>query len=295
MGKKILIVFGLSILLVSGCATHTIKQSKDLSASGIAYTEAVDKLLNTAVDRVIDFDNEVLKKSRRGSNLRRKIAQKNQAITEVLAEIERFRAQTKLLKAYFLNLQALADSTVKDDAGGAVKSLSDSITKLNTALDGKGGNLSLTEEQKTQIGALGGLVAGTIHAAKIRKALKRDAKVIGIYLSLQENQLKNITEMLKSRFDLSNIQFLNEQVIAPYVDKSRPLDASWGKNRKQWLKTQFVSQQLDTANNAAKQLYGIWVDILQGKTDIYSLSILISDINEFVTIAKALEDEQNKE
>ena len=288
--KKKIITFVLSVLLISGCATHTIKQSRDLSASGIAYTEAVDKLLDTTIDKIIDFDNEELKKSRRGSNLRGMITEKNKAITDILAEIERFRAQTKLLKIYFLNLQALSDSTVKNDAGGAVKLLSDSISNLYKTLGDQGGKLSLTEEQKTQIGALGGLVASTMHAAKIKNALQRDAEVIGIYLALQENQLNNITDILKDRFNARNDLFLNEKVIGPYVDKNQSLGAAWGKNRKQWFKTQFIGQQLNTAKNAAQQLRGIWVDILQGRTDVNSLSVLISDINEFVITVQALED-----
>lgn len=288
--KKKIITFVLSVLLISGCATHTINQSRDLSASGIAYTEAVDKLLDTTIDKIIDFDNEELKKSRRGSNLREMIAEKNKAITDILAEIERFRAQTKLLKIYFLNLQALSDSTVKNDAGGAVKLLSDNISNLNKTLGDQGGKLSLTEEQKTQIGALGGLVASTMHAAKINNALQRDAEVIGIYLALQENQLNNITDILKDRFSARNDLFLNEKVIGPYVDKNQSLGTAWGKNRKQWFKTQFIGQQLNTAKNAAQQLRGIWVDILQGRTDVNSLSVLISDINEFVITVQALED-----
>ena len=236
------------------------------------------------------FDNEELKKSRRGSDLREMIVEKNKAITDILDEIERFRAQTKLLKIYFFNLQALSDSTVKNDAGGAVKSLSDSISNLNKTLDGQGGKVSLTEEQKTQIGALGGLVASTMHAAKINSALKRDAEVIGIYLALQENQLNNITDILKDRFQARNDLFLNEKVIAPYVDKDQRLSTAWGQNRKQWFKTQFIGQQLNTAKNAAKQLRGVWVDILQGRPDVNSLSVLISDINEFVITVQALED-----
>jgi hypothetical protein len=289
--KKIIIAFGLSILLISGCATHTVKQSKDLSASGIAYTEAVDKLLDNTFDRIIDFDNEELKKARGGSDLKRKITDKNQLIISLLTEIERFRAQTKILKLYFLNLQALADSSVKDDAGGAVKSLSDSLSNLNTTLD-KGG---LTENQKTQIGALGGVLAGTVHAAKIRNALKRDAEVIGTFLALQENQLKNITNILERRLKVENDLFLNEKVIAPYVDKDKSLKSSWGEDRKQWLKTQFIGLKLNTASNAAKQLRGVWADILQGRTDVNSLSLLISDINEFVIIVQELKDKGNTE
>ena len=289
MKKNMIIAFGLSILLISGCATPSIQQGKDLSASGIAYTEAVDSLLDTATDRVIDFDTAELKRTRRGSDLRGMITQKNVAVADVLTEIGKFRAQTKLLKTYFLNLQALADSPVKDDAGGAVKSLSDSISKLNKALGGKDGKEIVTEDQKTQISALGGLVANTIHAAKIKRALTRDAETIGIYLALQENQLENITGILQDRFLARNDLFLNEKVIAPYVNKNRSLGARWAKNRKQWFKTQFVSQQLVTAKEAAKQLRGVWADILQGKTDINSLSVLISDVNEFVATVQALE------
>jgi len=289
MKKNMIIAFGLSVLLISGCATQSIQQGKDLSTSGIAYTEAVGKLLDVTTDRVIDFDTEELKKTRRGSDLRGMITNKNVAVADVLTEIGKFRAQTKLLKSYFLNLQALADSQVKDDAGGAVKSLSDSISKLNKALGGKDGKENLTEDQKAQIGALGGLVANTIHAAKIKRALTRDAEIIGAYLALQENQLGNITGILRDRFLAENDLFLNEKVIAPYVDKNQTLGTEWANNRKQWFKTQFVSQQLDTAKEAAKQLRGVWADILQGKTDINSLSVLISDVNEFVTTVQALE------
>ncbi|MES0447696.1 MAG: hypothetical protein ABUJ92_14275, partial [Desulfobacterales bacterium] len=119
MKKHVFVALGLVTILMSGCVTQSIQQGKDLSTSGIAYTKAVDKLLDATTDRVIDFDTEELKKTRRGSDLKGMITQKNMAVVDLLKEIGKFRAQTKLLKTYFLNLQALADSPVKDDAGGA--------------------------------------------------------------------------------------------------------------------------------------------------------------------------------
>ena len=287
--KNMIIAIGLGFLLISGCATQSIQQGKDLSTSGIAYTNAVDKLLDVTTDRIIDFDTEELKRSRRGSDPRGMITEKNMAVTDVIKELEEFRKQTRLLKTYFLNLQALADSPVKDDAGGAVESLSDSISKLNKTLGGIDGKENLNADQKTQIGKLGGLVANATHADKVKRALERDAEIIGIYLALQENQLENITDILKDRFKAENDLFLNEMVIAPYVDRNQKLGSAWENNRKQWLKTQFLSDELDTAKTAAKQLRGIWADILQGKSDINSLSVLISNVNEFVTTVQALE------
>ena len=223
------------------------------------------------------------------SDLKKMITEKNAALQSVMVEIGRFRAQTRRLKTYFVNLQALADSPVKDDAGGAVKSLSDSFSKLNKALGKTDGKEKLSEEQKTQIGGLGELVAHTIHGANVKRALERDAEIIGTYLALQENQLGNIVDMLDDRVQNDNDLFLNEKVIAPYVAKDKPLGDSWSKDRREWAKTQCVSQQLKTAQEAAKQLRGVWADILEGKTDINSLSILISDVSEFVTSVQALE------
>lgn len=272
------------LLLGSGCATtQTIQQGKDLSTSGIAYADAVSALLDVTSDRVIDFDTAELIKSRRGPNPKKMIIQKNQAVADVVGEIRQFQAQTKLLKAYFQNLQALSDSPVKDDVGGAVQSLSDSISKLNEVLTGKE---KLFAEQ---IGALAGLVAKSIQAEKVKRALARDAEIIGTYLALQELQIKNISGILQDRFNAENDLFLNQSVIAPYADQSKPLPDKWAANRKQWFKTQFVSQQLNTAQEAAKHLRGVWVDILQGKNDINSLRSMISDVNEFVTTIQALE------
>ena len=91
MKKQVFIALGLSTILMSGCVTQSIQQGKDLSISGIAYAEAVDKLLDVTMDRIIDFDSEELKKTRRGSDLKGMITQKNQAVVNELVEIEKFR------------------------------------------------------------------------------------------------------------------------------------------------------------------------------------------------------------
>lgn len=286
MKKFFLLVVGLTAVIISGCATQSIQLGKDLSKSGVTYTEAVDKLLLVTTERVIDFDNAEVKKSRRGTTgLEEMIRAKDEAVLDLILEIEKFRLQTKLLKAYFINLQALSDSPVKNDTGEAVKTLSDSISKLNKSLSGKD---KLTDDQKTQISTFSGLVTNSIHAAKVKDALHRDAKVIGENLALQEIQLRNISDILKDRFDSENDLFYKEKIIAPFKNTKQTLGNDWDSDRKQWFKTQFISQQLLTAQEAAKQLRGVWADILQGKPDIDSLNVLITEVNEFVVVVHAL-------
>jgi hypothetical protein len=56
----------LSILaFAGGCAsTASIEQGKNLSASGIAYSDAVYALIDVSIDKVIDFDSVELRKGR---------------------------------------------------------------------------------------------------------------------------------------------------------------------------------------------------------------------------------------
>jgi hypothetical protein len=282
----------LSILaFAGGCAsTASIEQGKNLSASGIAYSDAVYALIDVSIDKVIDFDSVELRKGRFGEAavLKQRIEEQNKAVADVVAELASFKAQTAILKAYFVNLQALADSTVKDDAGAAVQALSESIGSLNGAIGNKAA-VARAEALKQPLGTLAGLVAQSVQAEKIKRALTRDADVINRFLRLQEIQLENISDILKDRFVATNDLFASEEVNGPYADTKRVLGDEWIANRKLYIKSTFVNQQLDAARQAASQLQGIWADIAQGKADIGSLRIVIADIDGFVGAVQAIE------
>ena len=279
-------VFIIALILNTACApTQTIEQSRDLSSSGLAYTTAVEALVDSTVPRVIDFNSASLIKLRPGQNeeqLKKKLTDHNAALSDLIAELETFKGQNKLLQSYFINLQALADSPIKEDVGGSVSVLSGSINELNKSLKG---DFSLTPQQQTEIGKLAGLVAQSAQASKLKSALQRDAEIIATQLALHEQQLEIITGILKDRFDAENELFFREQVEKPYAstDPSAKLDPGWQAARSTYLRTQFTNKKLATAQIAAKQLRGIWTDILQGRNDTGSLRILISDVNEFVT------------
>jgi len=279
-------VFIIALILNTACApTQTIEQARDLSSSGIAYTTAVEALVDSTVVRIIDFDSASVIKSRRGQTedqLKKILAAHNEALSALVAELEMFKGQNKLLQSYFVNLQALADSPIKEDVGGAVSTLSSSINGLNQSLQS---DYELSPQQQAEIGKLAGLVAQSAQAAKLKKTLQRDAEIIAIQLALHEQQLEIITEILQDRFDAENELFFREQVEKPYAstDPSAELGPGWQAARATYLRTQFTNQKLATAQIAAKQLRGIWTDILQGRNDTGSLRILISDIDEFVT------------
>jgi hypothetical protein len=269
----------------------------DLSTSGIQYADAVDGLLNVTIDRVIDFDSTEAIKIRKYASedsLKSTIKERDSALLGLLNELNSFRRYTQQLKVYFLNLQALADSSVQTETGAAVRALSESVRNSNKEIKGED-SISLSNEEIDGIAKLGGLVAKEMHAAKISSALQRDATIISEQLLLHEKLLDNLAGILTSRFEIENDEFRNEKVIGPYTNKETPLGAEWKKDRKKWLKSQFTFASLNKAKEAARQLRAVWEQILQGQSDLNSISSVLQDINEFVTIINEIKEANESE
>ncbi|MGD8786462.1 MAG: hypothetical protein PVJ60_03485 [Phycisphaerales bacterium] len=282
------------ILLLSGCtgSSQKIQQGMDLSTSGIQYADAVDGLLNVTINRVIDFDSAEAIKIRKYASedsLKSIIKERDTALLGLLNELNSFRQYTQQLKVYFLNLQALADSKVQTETGAAVRELGESIHNANNKIRKKK-KIKLSKKETDGIAALSQFVAKGVHAAKVDAALRRDANIISEQLLLHEKLLDNLAGMLKDRFKIESDEFLKVKVISPYTNKEIPLGAEWKKDRKKWLKSQFTFESLNKAKEAARQLRAVWEQILQGRSDLNSISSALQDINEFVMVINEIKE-----
>ncbi len=293
MHRQAILILGILALLMTACSSNTLKQSRNVSASGVAYADSVNELLDETIKQVIDFDSHELLKTRIGSNPKQMLKQKNKALITLISEINRFRYQTSLMKNYFVNLQALSDSTIKDDMGTSVATISGSISHLNNRSD-KVDNISkyaINEEQQTYIGTLTGMLLGAHYAANIKATLKRDAPIIGTQLLLQEKQLKHILSILKDRLSAGSAIFLGKKIVAPYVNKETPMidKESWVRHRREWFNMQQASPIFAKVKEAHKALRLAWEDILRGKEDIEATSTMLADVSEFVTTLRHLD------
>jgi hypothetical protein len=289
-----LLVLSCLILVLSGCVgpSQQIQQGKDLSTSGIQYANAVNGLLDVTIDRVIDFDStEALKIRKRmlEEMLKESIQERDSALLDLIKELNSMRRYTQQLKIYFLNLQSLANSPLQEETGSAVLELSESIEASNKKIKEKA-TIKLSNKEKEGIAALSQSVAKGVHAAKINAALRRDAKVISEQLLLQEKLLDILTEMLVDRFNIENDEFRNLKVIGPYTKKQVKIGEQWKKDRKSWLKSQFTIESLNKAKEASRQLRSVWEQILQGRSDPASITLLLQDINEFVLIVNKINE-----
>jgi hypothetical protein len=226
--------------------------------------------------------------------LKETIQERDSAILELIKELNSFRRYTQQLKVYFLNLQALANSPIQAETGSAVRELSNSINNANKDIN-EMKELKLSDEEINGIASLSQLVAKGVHAAKINAALQRDAKIIGEQLLLHEKFLDYLTDMHVDRSRIESDEFRNLKVIGPYAKKEAKIGKQWKKDRKTWLKSQYIFESLNKAKEAARQLRSVWEQILLGQSDPASITLLLQDINEFVvTINKIKEANESK-
>lgn len=286
----------LTTFVLSGCSNSTLIKSQDLSASSIAYTATVNELLDETIDHVIDVDSKELLRVRSFSkNSEKMLKEKNITMKAMVGEINRFRHQTSLTNNYFVNLQALADSTVKEDVGVNVGRLSGRIHYMNNrpldAEDSERIEKLLSQEEEGYIGKLTSMIVGSFYAARIEAALRRDASIIGKQMLLQEKQLNNILTILQDRLDAGSRMHLTDEVVAPFVDiEGESFDKDiWIESRRRWFQLQQAAPIFADVREAHKALRLAWEDILRGKKDIGAVDIMLTDVNDFLGTLHALE------
>ncbi len=280
-------------LALAGCMgpTQTLQQGKDLCGAGIQYTGALDKLLDTTIEIVIDSDSDELIRQRTRTDpneLAGSLQERNKVLLEEVKTLETFRLQEERLKAYFVSLQGLIDAKVQDSAAAAVESLSDSIAAANQDLR-TSHRLELSEKERADLGQMGGLVAKNIHAAAVRRALQRDAPVIGEQFILHEKLLDKLKGILEDRYTSQVDAVANQKVKKPYVNVGTPIGDLWKEDRKQWIRSSFCAEELTRAMEACRHMRFIWAGILQGEPNVTSLQLVLNNIHDFTAAAQALQ------
>lgn len=282
-------VGSLIILTVPFACTYTIHQSTKFSDVGIKYTEAVEELLRVTEDTIIEDDSNTLlyiqdltsqkDKKEESRLLEKRLKQHDEEVLAILKTLSQFRRQTRLLNAYFINLQALARTDAPSDTAKAVGQLSASIDNARLALE-KSERLSISEPEREAVSDLAELVSRGVQSSKLREALERDAPIIGGELLLHEKLLTKLAGILEQS---AKKRFVNERkvkVLKPYKSKKIKNKEQWKKARESLLKSTTTIPTLEAATEAARQMRLFWKSILEGRTDVTSIQLLLADIND---------------
>ena len=283
--------------LATGCSTHAIKQTNEVSTTAIIYTDTINNLLALTTQLVIQMDSKQLALGLTGKDKKQKLIQKNKAIEEWMQAADQLHDQNVLLQKYFKALQAMVDSPLRNDMSQTLGSVSKTISAINDTQAIKHGksdrNRELSYTQSDYVSSLSLSMISSHYAGKVKQALVRDKDVIGKQIALQAKQLDLISSIYKRRSFMDSSDHYVNKVEGPFVSKS-PKNffevESWTQDRLKWFNRKDALKVFVDVQEANKAFSEAWVNILQGKRDIGSIKATLSDVNSFIHTAYELDD-----
>lgn len=296
-------ILAITIVGLSGCSTVDLQRGKDLSSAGVAYSQATSALIDVAVNSMIDADSEAHVRTKlpqqvltrpeyTPEELGEKLKESDSGLISNTAQLLTLKASIGSIEAYFKGLQSLADNPQSDTTASAVSTLADRVNALNGALKKTEGGvveLVISESQKTALSGLAKLVADQIHAKKVGNALKRDAKIIGEAILLQEEILNFAEKVIAGDLNSKANRFYVDSVRVPF--EKQIINEKWVGDRRVYIKsiaTGQVSEAIKSAREASKQMGKIWEKILSGVYDVSEIRHQIQDIEAIVNALLAL-------
>ena len=295
-------IIAIAIAGVTGCSTVDLQRGKDLSSAGVSYSKATSILIDVAVDSMINADSEahirtklpqavLIRPEYTPEKLRARLEKSDFELISNTTQLLTLKASVGSIEAYFSGLQTLADNPQSEATSSAVSTLADRVNALNGALKESEGSVKpvISESQKTALSGLAKIVSDQVHAKKVGDALKRDAKIIGEAILLQEEILGFAEKVIIGDLNSKANRFYVDSVEEPF--EKQTIDETWVNNRNIYIKakaTGQVSEAVKTAKEASKQMGKIWGKILSGVYDVSEIRQQIQDMEAIVNALLAL-------
>ena len=294
--KAILVV----LLALQGCASVQLERGKDVSAAGIAYTEALDAVIDLAIDGAIDRSSEshIIKQMKAAATPEERAERTTTLKTsddELVTSAQlytRLRRSVGALRSYFVGLGALAGAKPAEATEAAVKNLAERINGLNATLER---SHPISKEKSGAIAALAKQVVRQAHGAAVGHALERDAETIGRALALQELTLETARRDIGAAIRMRNDRLHRERVLAPFL--AGGIGSDWAADRRTALRVRALGstpEALDDAQAAARQMQVVWARVLSGELSADELLATLRDMQELLDAAVALKQADKK-
>lgn len=276
---------------LAGCTTTArINQFKNFSTVGVAYTNALDPLLNSAGEAAIDADSLILEEAfptiqNKGAITRAQELEKhNQLLRDRLAILNDIKLHARLLRTYFQALGSLAESDAPEGIGAGttevVKQLGNISPKIKEA---KIGEASVADF----IGPAVKIVVKNFQRAALDRELSTRSPVIERELELQSAALQAITRTMREDLRVQFNQRMFKEVFVPYTDtKNVMLPGDWTQKRKVNLTSEVSVAAADAAANAAKDLKTAFISLVEGGFTLSDLPVIINDINAILDLVE---------
>lgn len=274
-------LLGLALTALSACTQGASPDSvNQFAAAGVAFTNTVSDLVDESFRLTVKSDSGILIQGR--SAIDRAAAAKelegsDTDLRDRLAILRDFRAHSNVLRAYFLELQSLAQSNAPTEASTAAGSLVGKATALGLNL--KSATIA-NKSIEDLIPAAVRIGVSNLQSAALQRELEASAETMERELALTEAFLTALAEAAQADFESIQAAQNRDTIGRPYIEKDIPAD--WAERRVAAFRAELKFTALDDAQDASRLLRANFIQLAEGRTNGANLAALIQRVSAVV-------------
>jgi hypothetical protein len=279
------LVLILSVTMLAGGCRSNDDYSK-LGMAGAKYIEAVDLLLDEAVQTRINLTSENILSSDRGSKSTGISTDEYEQFSipdrKKIQDINRLKGHNSLLSRYFTLLKELATSDAPQKAQTEITTVAKDLTTLGNEISGSSSSAP---------SSLLGSSVNFIVRLQIREALKQElekrGKLIDNALKIQEEELQRIGKvLLREKGEIAKRQ--EQRLVIRLITTPTPIgnEEGWIETRRKIYIINVTSEQFSIASSALNDFRKVFQSSLEGKSDLAGINNFLSEVEIFTQLVK---------
>jgi hypothetical protein len=261
------------VTLISGCRSND--DYNKLGEAGIKYIDAVNLLLDESAKARVDLSSEQILANDRISNIDPNQYQgTSDRDRERIKYISLIVQHNLMLKKYFLLLQELANSDAPQKAQTEIETVAKNLVNLGNSI-----------RTSSRLGSSVNFIVKLQIREALKQELEKRGKLISNELTIQEEALKDIGKIiLEAKEKISKLQ--ENRLVVRSLILPNPIgdEAGWIKTRQSILTMTIMSENLKSASSTLNNFKAIFESFLEGKSDIKSVNIFLSEVEAFVKL-----------
>lgn len=296
------VLLGIFALALGGCGTSSaIRQGNEVAEVGKAYASSMIALADYALEKHLTFAYNDLVKRRipeyqRADQLTQELDKVTENARQFARLIAAYKEHTRRLEEYFVALNDLVDTNVKEPAEAAMK---EATAGLNAFGKGLGSSIKVTDDQITAAGSLAGVAITAIHGNRVQQILERDGPLIARHISLQREALSYFEGKIASLARLDELALYRDELRSAYskdfgTTSKAALPPDFQSKWVAVVKEGGLGEQLRNAKAAAQKLQQTWIGILEGKQQPTDLLADVALIKAAADQARAAHEARHK-
>jgi hypothetical protein len=277
-------------LLIAGlaaCGTPQPAQFEAVAQSGVKFAQSVPPLLDTALNQAISANSATLvlehatasEDARKTALLEADSAYRERA--KIFADVS---THARLLKAYFVTMAALADTSEDSTIGNTAESLVAEMAALSPTI----GNFEIGGRSVASItGSVAPLVVADFQSQALERELRKNGDAVVSAIELQRAFLQAVASDLQAQLTAEQQDQAFESVIEPYLADG-PLPSNWAQLRAAALQQSPSVATLRTAASTAENLRISFIAMAEGNTSGGLFAQLQNDADRLAALVQAI-------